>query len=69
VLRGTETVTYVLEADTATTALLKIINIEKDNSNRTTSTSSVQYRITPAGAYTRVNETSVEGTINLTITY
>jgi hypothetical protein len=69
VLRGTETVTYVLEADTATTALLKTINIEKNNSNTTTSTSSAQYRITPAGAYKRVQETLVEGSTILTITY
>jgi len=69
VLRGTETVTYVLEADTATTALLKLIITEKDNSNTTTSTSSTQFRITPAGAFTRVKETLVEGTTNLTITY
>ena len=69
VLRGTQTVTYVLEADTATTALLKTITTEKDNSNKTTSTASAQLRITPTGTITRVKETLLEGTTNLTITY
>ncbi len=69
VLRGTETVTYVVEADTASTALLTLIVTEKDNSNTTTSTSSTQVRITPAGALTRLKETSLEGSTSLVITY
>lgn len=69
VLRGTETVTYVVEADTASTALLTLIVTEKDNSNTTTSTSSTQVRITPAGALTRIKETSLEGSTSLIITY
>lgn len=68
-LRGTVTVTYVVEADTATTALLTLISTEKDNFNTTTSTSSTQVRITPAGALTRIKETSVEGSTSLVITY
>ncbi len=69
VLRGTETVTYVVEADTATTALLTLITIERDNSNTTTTTSSSQVRITPAGALTRIKETTLDGSTSLIITY
>ena len=69
VLSGTSSVTYVVEADTASTALLKLIIEEKNNSNATTSTSSAQVRITPAGAFTRVKETYLEGSSTLTITY
>lgn len=69
VLRGTMTVTYVVEPDTATTALLTLIRTEKDNSNTTTSTNSAQVRITPAGALTRIKETSLEGSTSLIITY
>jgi hypothetical protein len=69
VLRGTMTVTYVVEPDTAMTALLTLIRTEKDNSNTTTSTNSAQVRITPAGALTRIKETSLEGSTSLVITY
>jgi hypothetical protein len=68
-LRGTLTVTYVVEADTTTTALLTLIRTEKDNSNNTTSTNSAQVRITPAGALTRIKETSLEGSTSLVINY
>lgn len=69
VLRGTSTATYVVEADTASTALVTLIIEEKNNSNITTSTSSVQLRITPAGAFTRVKETYLEDSSTLTITF
>lgn len=69
VLRGTMTVTYVVEPDSATTALLTLIRTEKDNSNATESTNSAQVRITPAGALTYIKETSLEGSTSLVITY
>ena len=69
VLRGTETVSYVVEADTATTALLTLILTERDTSNTVTSTSTQQVRITPAGTFTRIKETSLEGSTTLTLTY
>ncbi len=68
-LRGTETVTYVVEADTASTALLTLITTEKDNFNSTISTYSSQVRITPTGGFARIKETGVEGNTTLTITY
>lgn len=67
--RGTGTVSYVLEPDTASTALLKIILTERDNSNNETSRSTVTFRMTPAGALTRISETSVQGSTSLTLSY
>lgn len=67
--RGTGTVSYVLEPDTASTALLKIILTEKDNSNNETSRSTVTFRMTPAGALTRISESSVQGSTAITLTY
>jgi len=69
VLRGTSEVTYVMEADTASTALVTLINEEKNTSNVTTSTSSEQFRITPTGTFTRIKDTAVQGNVLLTITY
>jgi hypothetical protein len=67
--RGTGTVSYVLEPDTASTALLKIIITEKNNSNTETSRSTVTFRMTPAGALTRISETGVQGSTSLTLSY
>jgi hypothetical protein len=69
ILRGTETVSYVVEADTATTALFTPILTERNTSNTVTSTSTQQVRITPAGTFTRIKETTVSGTTALTLTY
>lgn len=55
-LLGTETASYVLAPDTASTALLKITTIEKDTSGNTVSTSTAAYRITPAGDITLISE-------------
>jgi hypothetical protein len=68
-LRGTKTVTYVVEADTASTALISLISTEKDNFSTTTSTSAGQIRVTPAGALTRVKESGLIGDTALIITY
>jgi hypothetical protein len=69
VLRGTRTVSYVLEADTASTALVSLIIEDKNTSNVTTNKSTLQLRITPTGTFTRIKDTSVEGTTTLTFTY
>lgn len=66
---GTTTATFVLEPDTASTALLKIIQVERNTSNTVTSTNTITFRMTPAGSLTRINETLVEGTTSLTATY
>jgi hypothetical protein len=69
--RGTEVISYVVEADTATTALLTLILTEKDTSNTTLSINSQKFRIKPDGTFTRIKDTLVDyiNNINLTITY
>jgi len=66
---GTATVSYVLEPDTASTALLKIIVIEKDLSNSLSSTSTTTFRLTSSGTLSRISETVVEDSTSLTVTY
>lgn len=68
-LLGTTTTSYVLEADTASTALLKIIDEEKNNAGTTTSTMIETYRITPAGAITAVSATASASPTFLTFTF
>lgn len=68
-LRGTKQVSYVLEPDTATTAIFKLIEVEKDTSNITTSTSTSSFQITPSGGITRKQETLAETGVALTVTY
>lgn len=68
-LIGTSTVSFSLEPDTASTALLKIITTEKDTSNSLVSTSVVAWRLTPTGNFTRLYETYVGGGDNAKITY
>jgi len=68
--RGTASVSFVMEPDTASTSLLKIIRIEKDTLGTTTSTSAITFRMTPSGSLTRISETGVSpGGTALTITY
>lgn len=69
VRNGTATATFVLEPDTSNTALLKIIEIERNGSGTTTSTSTTTFRMTPAGALTRLSESVVEGSSSLNISY
>ena len=69
VLRGTRTASYVLEADTASTALLSLIFEDKNTSNVTTNKSTQQLRITTTGTFTRIKETIVEGGSTLIISY
>jgi hypothetical protein len=67
-LVGTRTVTYVVEADTATTALVTLISIEKNNSGTTTTTSTDQYRITTGNTFTKIQETAVDNVNGLSLT-
>jgi hypothetical protein len=66
---GTATTAFVLEPDTASTALLKIINTEKDTYGTTTSTNTVTFRMTPTGSLTRLSEVGSEDNTSLTISY
>ena len=69
-LLGTRTVTYVVEADSGTTALVTLIDVDKNNAGTTTSTSTSQYRITTANTFTKIKETAVDNVngISLTLT-
>ena len=67
-LLGTRTVTYVVEADTATTALVTLISIEKNNSGTTTTTSTEQYRVTTTDTFTKIQETDVDNVNGLSLT-
>lgn len=66
---GTETATFVMEPDTASTALLKIIQVQKDTSNVTTNTTTITFRLTTAGTLTRLSEAGGTNTTSLTATY
>lgn len=69
VLLGTNTVSFSIEPDTATTALLKIIETEKDTLNTVVSTDIIVYRITPSGTLTKIYETYVDDVDNLRIDF
>lgn len=68
-LLGTTSTTYVLEPDTATTALLKIIDTDKNTAGVTVSTVIETYRITPAGAVTNISVSISDSPTYLTFTY
>lgn len=65
---GTLTSTYVVEADTASTALVTLINTYKNTSNVTTKVATAQFRITTANTFTRIKETLLDNTNNLSMT-
>jgi hypothetical protein len=67
-LLGTVTETYVVEADTASTVLVTLIDTYKNTSNVTTKTESSQLRITTSNTYTRVKDTLLDVTNNLSMT-
>ena len=69
ILIGTRQTSYVLEPETASTALFKLIQIERDTSQVATDISIVTFRITPAGAITRLSETSTSDAKVITVTY
>ncbi|MDD2881264.1 MAG: hypothetical protein PHQ58_12580 [Rhodoferax sp.] len=68
-LLGSSDVSFSLAPDTATTALLKIIQVDKDTVGNTTMTMTAVFRMTPAGGLTRLSETAVDGSSTLTLTY
>jgi len=68
---GTITSTYVVEPDTASTALVKFISTYKSTSNTIEKIVSAQYRVNTSNGFTRINETSFNLTngLSLTINY
>jgi hypothetical protein len=66
---GTATTSYALEPDTASTALLKIVTVDKDTYGTTTSTNTLTFRMTPTGGLTRLSEVGFEDVTTISITY
>lgn|GEM_PF-1685137 len=56
-LTGTKKATYLVEADTANTALVSIISVEKDTNSSATSQDTIQYRISADNKLTFLKET------------
>lgn len=68
-LLGTTDMAFVLQPDTASTAILKLIQVDKNTTGTTMRTSTLSLRMTPAGGLTRLSESGLEGSTSLTITY
>ena len=68
-LLGASAYTYVLEAATAETALLKVTETRRGTGGAVTATTTAVHEITAAGTLTRRSETSVTGVDTLTVTY
>ena len=58
-LLGTTETSFVLQADTASTAVVQLTRVDKNTSGVTTSTSISYSRITPAGGLTTLSESAV----------
>ena len=70
-LTGTEKVSYLIEADTASTALVSILTVEKDTNSKVTSQDTTQYRISADNKLTPIKETlnNYNDSTALTITF
>jgi hypothetical protein len=66
---GTTEVSYLIEADTPTTALLNLITTQKDTGSIVTLTSRTQYRMTITGGLTRLSDTITQGADTLSLVY
>jgi hypothetical protein len=66
---GTYVTSFVLQPDSASTALLKIISTQQNTSGVVTSIRTDNYRMTPAGALTHISKSGVGDTISITFTY
>jgi hypothetical protein len=66
---GTTTVTYVLEPDTANTAILKFISYERNTAGAQVGLSTTTLRITPSGAATYLSESYISGQDSVTISF
>ena len=68
---GTVTATYVVEPETETTAIVKLIRTSRDTSSTITDNSTAIFRIGATNRFVRLSETLVSPTdqTNLTVTY
>jgi len=70
-LIGTFQESFVLEPETADTAILKLIDTQKNTQNSVTQVNTIAFRVTPTGGFTRLYENAIDYTsnTNLTINY
>lgn len=69
VLLGTAVVGYAVQPDTASTALLRVVVTERTTSGTVSATTIESFRITPAGALTRLTQEYQEGRTAITLRY
>ena len=67
-LLGTSVYSYVVEPDTAMTALVTIVETVKDTAGKVTETTSSVFRITPSGGASLVKETATDLNTNVILT-
>ncbi len=66
---GTMVVSYAIQPDTASSALLKIIVVRRNNFGQVETSGAQTMRMTPSGQLTPLEETLVDGSTALTLTY
>ena len=64
---GTTEMTFALEADTGSTALLKLIRTKKNASGTMTAQTISTYRLTPTGVLTDISVSSIDPATNLNL--
>lgn len=68
-LIGSQTMSYTLLADTATTALLRVTILNRNTSGGTDSTENLTFRITPAGALTWLTDNTSNATTTANMSF
>lgn len=66
---GKRTTSFALEPETSITALLKVIATDFDSTDSQTASTVITFRMTPAGALTRLRETTMTSDGQLTVIY
>jgi hypothetical protein len=69
IFKGTATVNIALEADTASSAVLKITSVRQDSLGALESTTTQTYRITPSGSSTPLRDIAIDGSSSVVFTY
>jgi len=69
VATGTSTTSYAVQADTSTTAILKIVETVRATDDTIVSTDTATFRMTPAGDLTRLTEEHQSATTSLKLTF
>lgn len=67
ILLGTLQESFVLEPETAETAILKLIDTKKDTQNNVTQVNTVAFRVTPTAGFVRLYETAIDYSNNTSL--